>query len=71
MNDILKILTRDSNVNDQDQPLTWYYTYLCIVLLQVQKMQTTLIEQVLCMHDANNTLNSMRELKIGHFSWNF
>ena len=28
MNDILKILTRDSNVNDQDQPLTWYYTYL-------------------------------------------
>ena len=55
MNDILKILTRDSNVNDQDQPLTWYCTYLCIVLLHVQKMQTTLIEQVLCMHDANNT----------------
>ena len=55
MNDILKILTRDSNVNDQDQPLTWYYTYLCIVLLHVQKMQTTLIEQVLRMQDANNT----------------
>ena len=54
MNDILKILTRDSNVNDQDQPLTWYYTYLCIVLLHVQKMQTTLIEQV-CMQYANNT----------------